>query len=243
MGAQPTSRIEYARLLKDEAGSLGQIATKAESEHIPVPLTRIDIGRRRRRRRRQLADEIVAGNPVGGGIDLPRYFAESSHQHRASANPPLAELVAAIESNPLFAMSLGSKELFHSNLLAWFIRHHPEVRTALLNDWAGAPALGPARVSREWKNMDLVLQSAEHMLVIENKTFAPPDENQLDRFVGRFAYLVAVVGRPGPDELLMLPKEQRALLKISHLDAPVQKMRSRPWWPYCAHSACRPPRA
>jgi hypothetical protein len=36
----------------------------------------------------------------------------------------LAAIVGAVDANPMFAMSLGSKELFHSNMLAWFIRHH-----------------------------------------------------------------------------------------------------------------------
>jgi hypothetical protein len=36
----------------------------------------------------------------------------------------LAAIVGAVDANPMFAMSLGSKELFHSNILAWFIRYH-----------------------------------------------------------------------------------------------------------------------
>jgi hypothetical protein len=39
----------------------------------------------------------------------------------------LAALVAALRGDPVFAMSLGSKELFHSNLLAWFLERSPVV--------------------------------------------------------------------------------------------------------------------
>jgi hypothetical protein len=51
----------------------------------------------------------------------------------------LAGLINALDSEPMFAMSLGSKELFHSNLLGWFISHHPPVAEALM----GVPGRSP----------------------------------------------------------------------------------------------------
>ncbi|WP_329462279.1 PD-(D/E)XK nuclease family protein [Streptomyces sp. NBC_01431] len=95
---------------------------------------------------------------------------------------PLIHLVASIETNPMFAMSLGGKELFDSNLLAWFVQHHPEAADALLQTWTDTAARSPVTVVREWKNTDLVLRSDDCMLVIENKAFALPDESQLDRY-------------------------------------------------------------
>lgn len=43
----------------------------------------------------------------------------------------LTELVRALEQDLVFAMSLGSKELFHSNLLGWFINTFPAVAEAV----------------------------------------------------------------------------------------------------------------
>ena len=36
-----------------------------------------------------------------------------------------SQLVTDLDHEPLFHMSLGSKELFHSNFLAWFVRSSP----------------------------------------------------------------------------------------------------------------------
>jgi hypothetical protein len=42
----------------------------------------------------------------------------------------VADLITRLDANPVWAMSLGSKELFHSNLLAWFMDHQAKVREA-----------------------------------------------------------------------------------------------------------------
>jgi hypothetical protein len=36
------------------------------------------------------------------------------------------ELCDDLDTEPLFHASLGSKELFHSNLIAWFVDRHRE---------------------------------------------------------------------------------------------------------------------
>jgi hypothetical protein len=47
----------------------------------------------------------------------------------------LARLVDALADDPVFAMSLGSRELFHSNLLAWFLDRFPIVRERVAAAW------------------------------------------------------------------------------------------------------------
>ena len=86
---------------------------------------------------------------------------------------------------PLFHMSLGSKELFHSNLLAWFARSFPEEAVQVFGRWtASDPTSARAlRVERELKSLDLVLDlPGLRPLVIENKVLSAPDEAQLDRY-------------------------------------------------------------
>src|SRR5690242_15263713 len=47
----------------------------------------------------------------------------------------LATLVESLTGDLLFAMSRGSKELFHSDTLAWYLERHQFLREALLNAW------------------------------------------------------------------------------------------------------------
>lgn len=99
---------------------------------------------------------------------------------------PLSDLVESLTGDVVFAMSRGSKELFHSDTLAWYVEHHPVVGEALLDAWRvpeGARDTGPVRVRREWRNLDLVVEyPGRAPLVIENKVFSLPDTNQLDAY-------------------------------------------------------------
>ncbi len=90
----------------------------------------------------------------------------------------LAAIARSVEANPVFAMSLGSKELFHSNLLAWFIGHHRPVAEAL-------GMRGEVTVLREKDHTDLLIRHGRRQVtVIENKVFALPDTSQLARLAG-----------------------------------------------------------
>jgi hypothetical protein len=93
----------------------------------------------------------------------------------------LEQLVHALESEPLFHASLGSKELFHSNLLAWFANYHRGAADAVFTAWTEPmPGVEWRPALREWRHLDLVIRLAEHApLVIENKVFSPPREDQL----------------------------------------------------------------
>ncbi|WP_182348931.1 PD-(D/E)XK nuclease family protein [Tomitella gaofuii] len=96
-------------------------------------------------------------------------------------------LVADLTEDLLFAVSRGSKELFHSDLLAWFAEHEPAVTRALLDLWAPGTAGGHVRAYRELRRLDLVLAEddpagAGTLAVVENKMFALPDTDQLRRY-------------------------------------------------------------
>ncbi len=95
-----------------------------------------------------------------------------------------AELARALDAEPLFHMSLGSKELFHSNFIAWFARKYADEACAVLGPWAGAASSGDQhRVGREEGDLDLVIELPGHNpLVVENKVFSMPDERQLERY-------------------------------------------------------------
>lgn len=107
-----------------------------------------------------------------------------------------------LKGSPVFQMSLSSKELFHSNFLAW-IGNDPELREVFRNVME---AIGLNReyvnswgenfvVLREKQHFDLLVkapdiisedkdksESGEYYLVIENKIKSVPSCNQLDGY-------------------------------------------------------------
>lgn len=81
----------------------------------------------------------------------------------ASVSAEINELIEALKENPIFHMSLASRELFHSNFLAWLgERHLPALLNGLLHDsdsptkWDSATIKGPVR--REKHNIDLLME-------------------------------------------------------------------------------------
>lgn len=108
-------------------------------------------------------DETVEALPAAGDVDA---------------------LCAALTEEPLWHASLGSKELFHSNLLAWMVDRFPVLTRQVFEPWfAPADRFTSDRVRREYTHLDLVIELAGHeALIIENKTFALPDEQQLTRY-------------------------------------------------------------
>lgn len=93
-------------------------------------------------------------------------------------------ICAELWDEPLFHLSLNSKELFHSNLLAWFIESYPEEASSALAPWTTPSSqVDQALTLREHSHLDLAIAlPGLRPLVIENKVFSPPDDDQLDRY-------------------------------------------------------------
>jgi hypothetical protein len=109
----------------------------------------------------------------------------------------LEAAVAALEKEPLFHMSLGSKELFHSNFLAWLANTFPDQVADVFRPWV-APVDGArprsselgATSEREKRHVDLILHLPDlASIAIENKVFSVPDEDQLARLSTELALL------------------------------------------------------
>jgi hypothetical protein len=94
------------------------------------------------------------------------------------------ELCDALSIEPMFHLSLHSKELFHSNFLAWLCETHSDEMSEVFEAWVPVRAgTVPARVQREADHLDLAIElPGLAPFVVENKVFAPPDETQLDRY-------------------------------------------------------------
>jgi len=97
---------------------------------------------------------------------------------------PLGE-ADAIQASPLFQLSLGSKELFHSNFLAWLAGKYPEqvgkLFASYLRDASGDLTI--TRIEREQKNIDVHFYFANGQeLLIENKVKSIPYIEQLEEY-------------------------------------------------------------
>jgi hypothetical protein len=93
----------------------------------------------------------------------------------------------ALQQSPLYHLSLGSKELFHSNFLAWaFCEFGDSAFDAIQNHFGlqlGRVADPRKNVSREHLNLDLAVEFDNGLLlVIENKVKSLPDRSQLERY-------------------------------------------------------------
>ena len=95
----------------------------------------------------------------------------------------LRAVAERIETNPLGRLMYGNRELFHSNLIAWFFDALPDEADAVFLPFT-VPGAGRSRkVHREAENLDLVFDWPDAApLVIENKVFSLPDKSQLQRY-------------------------------------------------------------
>lgn len=84
--------------------------------------------------------------------------------------------------NPIYNLSLGSRELFHSNFLAWLFDTYPQMLEAL----TGKKQDLPVKVKREERNLDLIvdyeLEGQAYSTVVEVKVKDAPRPDQLMKY-------------------------------------------------------------
>ena len=90
--------------------------------------------------------------------------------------------VKALGASPLFNLSLGSKELFHSDFLAWLCKLYPTLVGPVFAHFVKSPPPSCAglQIHRERRNIDLTIQfQNDHALIVENKVKSLPSQSQL----------------------------------------------------------------
>jgi len=105
----------------------------------------------------------------------------------------MKKIIAALNANPMFHMSLASKELFHSNFLYWLWKLDASKFLTLLNKLSECNdrRLTPDRieVKREYQHFDLCVLEKDKphnvLLVIENKVKSIPYVEQLNEYTGK----------------------------------------------------------
>lgn len=114
-------------------------------------------------------------------------------------NQQIQNALDALNANPMFHMSLASKELFHSNFLYWLWKLDAKKFLTLLDklsedksseckDYFGKKDPKTIEVKREYQHFDLcVLEKGTNkvLLVIENKVKSIPYVEQLNEYTGK----------------------------------------------------------
>jgi len=127
---------------------------------------------------KRLAPPRGASNPV-------RLFLDGVPE---AASVDVSELAAQLNAEPLARIMFGQRELFHSNLLAWFFDALPDIADRVFQPLAVPGDAEGRSVDRERQNIDLVFCWPGYApLVIENKVFSLPDLGQLDRYMEKVA--------------------------------------------------------
>jgi hypothetical protein len=99
----------------------------------------------------------------------------------------LETVINSLKESPLFNFSLASKELFHSNFLAWLGTQYPNQFSLMMSEILEIKEYilyGP--IKREYKNSDISFKlkngSDIKSVIIENKVKSIPYKEQLDQY-------------------------------------------------------------
>ncbi len=107
----------------------------------------------------------------------------------AEQTASLQQIIENLKLSPLFNLSLSSKELFHSNFLAWLCKMYPESVGRVFADFlksSPASCVG-LKVYREQRNIDLTLEYSDgQLLIVENKVKSIPSLKQLEEYSAEF---------------------------------------------------------
>lgn len=109
----------------------------------------------------------------------------------------LEDIAKSLNNSLMYNLSLTSKELFHSNFLAWLGRNESTkpffvkvIKHLTSDSHNGINGIDLSQYNEDWtveredKNFDLCIKRGEdYILVIENKVKAIPREDQLDEYV------------------------------------------------------------
>lgn len=127
---------------------------------------------------------------------LIRYLAGENSEER---------LGRLLKESPMFALSLSSKELFHSNFLYWIGTRHRDLFVAICKDLGCSTHWERENweIKREYNNYDLCIECNENKddipFVLENKVKSIPYKEQLDKYAEKLEAL-----KNPPKDLVLL---------------------------------------
>ena len=92
----------------------------------------------------------------------------------------LKSKIKKLKESPVFALTLGAKELCHSNFWKWLIDKDKNFAKVFFGDEIDVAKINC--VEREKEHMDLVVKMEKGNYVIENKLKSLPDKEQLEKY-------------------------------------------------------------
>ena len=155
---------------------------------------------------------------------------------------PFKQILTDLNKLPIFKMSLGSKELFHSNFLEylWSIDNRKFIE--LINKLFGKEVLDKNNstlyeLSREKENFDICIHHQDgkktvYDVIIENKVKSIPNKKQLDDYVGKVKnhkqvedakYLLLSLIEDFPDKANIEGEGIWTIVNYNHLHAAIDK--------------------
>ena len=132
-------------------------------------------------------------NESGGDmLKINQYFCDIAFLAKKIVyNYLQGNILIKLKNSPIYNLSLSSKELFHSNFLAWLGNNLTTkcYFAQVLNKLVPGLNLkidGNWIVEREDKHFDLCIkEEGQYLLVIENKVKSIPDKKQLDNYLSK----------------------------------------------------------
>ena len=152
------------------------------------------------------------------------------------------QILKELNTLPIFKMSLGSKELFHSNFFEYLWSIDTQKFIGLINDLFGKEVLDKNNsmsyeLSREKENFDICIHHQDgkktvYDVIIENKVKSIPNKKQLDDYVGKVKnhkqvqdanYLLLSLIEDFPDKAKIEEKGIWTIVNYNHLHAAIDK--------------------
>lgn len=120
----------------------------------------------------------------------------------------MTEAIEKLKNSLIYQMSLGGRELFHSNVWCWLMKQNPAFIRVFF------PSFNPEKdkvesIQREWLNMDLVIKlTNQKIYIIENKLKSLPYMEQLQKYADK-AEGYRILGKVYTGVCDTLTKEER----------------------------------
>lgn len=103
----------------------------------------------------------------------------------------LSAILEELSNNIMFRLSLGSKELFHSNFWAWLLEKYEDAAKIF-----GEECIDKDSVRREMSHTDLSFEHDGKLIIIENKFKSYPSLEQLKKYAyknqANFSHIILV---------------------------------------------------
>lgn len=96
-------------------------------------------------------------------------------------NNELSNALKKLKLSPIFAMSLGSKELFHSNFWAWIFDNYPQFIKTFFPD-IDTKDINDVKREQEHRDITIWTNGNTKAYVIENKLKSMPRKEQLNEY-------------------------------------------------------------